>query len=147
MGHTVSVDTICNVKKDMERPSRRVPANRKMAKVKARQNATPTHIKTKVAAMISRFNQPPQRRMAAKLGVYASTICRIMRKVLNAKVKKKCKVYKISMAQVEKRRQRSRGLYRKLRNDQWKKRCDDCRSFIMAAVLTEDAFATSDNLI
>ena len=42
MGHTVSVDTICNVKKDMERPSRRVSANRKMTKVKASQNATPT---------------------------------------------------------------------------------------------------------
>ena len=47
MGHTVSVDTICNVKKDMEIPSRRVPANRKMTKVKARKNATPTHINTK----------------------------------------------------------------------------------------------------
>ena len=120
MGHNVSVGTICNVKKDMERPSRRVPANLKKTKVKVGQNATPRHIITKVAAMISRVNPPTQREMAAKLGVSASAICRIIRKVLNAKLRKKCKVHKISMAQVEKRRQRSWGLYRKLKNDQWK---------------------------
>ena len=120
MGHTVSVDTICNVKKDMERPSRRVLANRKMTKVKVSQNATPTHTNTKVAAMISRVYPPTQCEMAAKLGVSASTICRKLRKVFNVKLRKKCKVYKIRRAQVEKRRQRSWGLYRKLRNDQWK---------------------------
>ena len=58
MGHNVSVGTICNVKKENERPSRRVPANLKKTKVKARQNATPRHIITKVAAMISRVNPP-----------------------------------------------------------------------------------------
>ena len=101
MGHNVSVGTICNVKKDMERPSRRVPANLKKTKVKVRQNATPRHIITKVAAMISRVNPPTQREMAAKLGVSALTICRIIRKVLNAKLRRKCKVHKISMAKVK----------------------------------------------
>ena len=76
MGHTVSFDTVCNVKKDMERPSRRVPAERKINKVKARQNATLRHITTKVPAMISMVNSRTQREMAAKLGVSTSTICR-----------------------------------------------------------------------
>ena len=112
MGHTVSVGTICNVKKDIKIPSCRVPANQKTTKAKSRQNDTPRHIIRKVAAIITRANPPTQREMAAKLGVTASTICRIIRKVLNAKLRKKRKAHKISLAQVEKRRQRSEGLYR-----------------------------------
>ena len=91
-----------------------------MTKVKARQNATPTHIITKVAAMISRVNPPTQREMAAKLGESSSTIRRLIRKVLNAFRWKKCKVRTISMAQVEKHHQPLFGLYRKFKNDQWK---------------------------
>ena len=69
MRHTVSDGTICNVKKDMERPSRRVPAKRKITKVKARQNATPRHIITKVPSMITMLNSQTQPEMAAKPGV------------------------------------------------------------------------------
>lgn len=120
MGHSVSVATICRIKKGITNPSLRVPANQKTTKAKARKNATPRYIIRKVAAMISRVNPPTQREMAAKLGVSASTICRIIRQVLNARLRKKCKVHKLSMAQVEKRRQRSLKLYRKLNGEKWK---------------------------
>ena len=111
MGHTVSVGTICKVKKNMERPSLRVPANRKLTKEKA----TPRYIITKVAAMNSRVNPPTQREMATKL-----SICRIIRKVLNAKLRNKCKMHKISIAQVEN--------VVSVHGDftgRWKKRCDN----------------------
>ena len=70
--------------------------------------------------------------MAAKFVVSASTICRIIGQVLNARLRIKCKVHKLRMVQVEKRRQQSLKLYRKSNGENWKKCGDNRRSFALS---------------
>ena len=70
--------------------------------------------------MIKRVNPPTQREMATELGVSQSTIHRIIKNTLQAKLRKQCKFHKLNAAQIEKRRQRSWQLYKRLNCDKWK---------------------------
>ena len=64
--------------------------------------------------MIAKVNPPTQREMAALLEVPKGIVYYIVKKILQAKLCKKCKVHWLNMAQIMKRRARSWKLYLKL---------------------------------
>ncbi|KAH3696038.1 hypothetical protein DPMN_083500 [Dreissena polymorpha] len=57
--------------------------------------------------------------MALYTGMSRGTVYYIIRNVLKAKLRKKCKVHQLNMAQIQKRRARSWKLYLKLKCSKW----------------------------
>ena len=88
-----------------------------------RWNATSRVVIGKVAAMITKVNPPTQYKMIKGFGVSASTIWRIICKILKAHLRKKCKMHKLSMTQVKTHHQFSLKLYQEL-NGEIEKHCD-----------------------
>ena len=68
----------------------------------------------KVKNMIAKVNPPTHREMASKLGVSRGTVQHIIKNILEARLKKKCKVHQLNFKQIQMRRNRSWNLYRKL---------------------------------
>lgn len=121
LGHDVSISTIHRVKHSIGK-TRSVGSNKTSAGPYRRTPKKSTSdVIRKVAMMIKRVNPPTQREMSKQLGVSQSTVHRIIKNVLHAKLRKKCKVHKLNASQIEKRRQRSWQLYRRLKCGKWKK--------------------------
>lgn len=70
--------------------------------------------------MITLVNPPTQREMAAKYGVSLGTVNRVIAKIIKAKLRKKCRVHRLSEAQILKRRARSWRLHLRLNCGKWK---------------------------
>ena len=104
------------------------------------QKSTPGVVR-KVAIMIKRVNPPTQREMATQQGVSQSTIHRIIKNTLQAKLRRKCKVHKLNAAQIEKRCQNSWKLSKRLNCDKWKNfvTTDEEMFWMAAMVVVESA--------
>ena len=95
-GHDISIATIHGVKHLIGKTR---GTGYKKAKIgpfkRTPQKSTPGVI-CKVAIMIKGVNYPTQREMATQLGVSQSTIHRILKNTLQAKLRNKCKVHKFT---------------------------------------------------
>ena len=119
-GHEVSVSTIHRVKHSIGKSRDPNTKRPKSGQFRRRPTKSTDDVVRKVAVFIQRVNPPTQREMAQRLGVSQATINRIIKRVLQSKLRKKCKVHKLNPNQIEKRRQRSWRLYLRLNNNQWK---------------------------
>lgn len=120
LGFNISLGTIHNIrhKNGLQRNlSSNTSSTRKFKKRPS--VSTPTVVR-KISSMISRVNPPTQREMALKLKVSVGTVNRVIKQVICAKLRKKCKVHQLNATQILKRRQRSWRLYQKLCAGKWK---------------------------
>jgi lambda repressor-like predicted transcriptional regulator len=89
-------------------------------KVRGRKTKIKNRAFRKLETMLQDKNPPTQKFMAKMLGVSPRSIRRYIKK-LNMKLVKKPKAHNISAQAVKKRRKRAWPLYRKLKNDKWKR--------------------------
>lgn len=120
IGHSVSLGAIHNIRhsKGLQRTEKFKQG--KSGTFNKRPTAATRDVVSKIRKMIAKANPPTQREMASHCGVSLGTVNRIIKKILNAKLRKKHKVHKLNDSQIQKRRERSMLLYRKLRNQKWK---------------------------
>lgn len=80
-----------------------------------------SHQLKELEKFVKRSDPPTQEWLANKFKVSRSAISYIIRKVLNKKLVKKPIVHKLTKLAIEKRYRRSWSLYRRLRENRWKK--------------------------
>ena len=120
MGYNISIASVYRIKhrKGISRNINQKSGEK--LKYKKRFTAATPDVIRKIRHMIDRINPPSQREIAIKCDVSIGTVNRIIKRILNARLRKKRPVHKLNDAQIKKRRARAWRLYLRLNNGKWK---------------------------
>ncbi|KAH3834741.1 hypothetical protein DPMN_108076 [Dreissena polymorpha] len=120
MGHAISLGSIRNIRHDATLQRSTTPGGATNSTSSRRPHEVTPDVVCKIRRWISKINPSTQRKMALDTGMSKGAVYYIIRNVLKAKLRKKCKVHQLNMEQIQKRMAISWELYLKLTCGKWR---------------------------